>query len=239
VTRTELAGSLPLLHEQGVVVLRGVFPKDVLTPLRRSAEACFDTIEASEANAYGFTPFSYSVILPALLEFGAGSREQLLAPVTASGFNDLLAEVLDAPAACNLEQSWVRKRFAPSNAPRMYRPNTWHQDGGLGVSYSPQPQSATPMTRLLTCWVPLRDCGRDCPGLEFIRHRLDELIHYTELHDLSLRQRFATDRFWAPELEVGDAFLFLPGSLHRTYVRPEMGQDRLSLEYRFFPVSHV
>ena len=68
-----------------------------------------------------------------------------------------------------------------------------------------------------------------------MREHLTDLLHYTELDDVRLRRRFAPDRFWAPELEFGDGLLFLPGTLHRTGVRPEMELDRLSAEYRFFP----
>ena len=90
-----------------------------------------------------------------------------------------------------------------------------------------------PLTYLVTCWIPLHACGVDCPGLEFVRQRLDVLIHYSKLDDLSLRQRFAHEQFWAPVLESGDGLLFLSGSLHRTYVQPEMQRDRVSVEYRF------
>ncbi len=235
------AADLAQLREQGVLVLRGAFPKDALLRLKRSAEACFSAIEAGQtqslAAVHQFTPFSYSVLLAALSNFGGGSIEDLMAPLQAAGLDGLLAEAIRGDLTCNLEQAWVRKRYAPINAPRQYHPNTWHQDGGLDAVYSPEPDSAIPLTRLLTCWIPLHPCGVDCPGLEFIRHRLDVLIHYSELEDLRLRQRFASELFWAPVLESGDGVLFLAGSLHRTYVQQEMRRDRLSVEYRFFPGS--
>jgi hypothetical protein len=90
------------------------------------------------------------------------------------------------------------------------------------------------MTALLTCWIPLNACGVDSPGLEFIRSRQSGLLHFTELDDLTLRQRFSPEDFWAPELELGDCLIFLNGALHRTYAHAEMGHDRLSLEYRIF-----
>ena len=90
------------------------------------------------------------------------------------------------------------------------------------------------MTRLLTCWIPLQACGSDSPGLEFVRHKMDALLHYTELDDAGLRQRFPAELFWTPNLQFGDAVVLLPGTLHRTHVLPEMSRNRLSLEYRFF-----
>ncbi len=238
-TKVDLAATLAQLHAQGAVVLRDACPKSALVGLQRSAQACFDAIEAGEtqepARLYRFTPFSYSVLLAALLDFGIHSHNALLAPLKAAGVDAWAAEAIGGEPTCNLEQSWVRKRYAPSRAPRHYQPNTWHQDGGLGASFGPESDPAIPLTQLMTCWIPLQACGRDCPGLEFVRVPLKALLHYTELDDSLLRQRFRSKQFWAPELEPGDALVFLAGTLHRTYVRPEMHNHRLSLEYRLFP----
>jgi hypothetical protein len=169
--------------------------QSLLTPLREAAEACFRQIPSEPLVRYGFTPYSYSVRLTALLDFGALRLDD----------------------------------------PRHYRPNNWHQDGGLGVSFPPTPGAMPPMSRLVTCWIPLSDCGRSSPGIEFINEALDRLLHYTELDDARLRQCFPADAFWAPDIALGDALVFPPGTLHRTYVRPEMTDDRLSIDYRFFP----
>ena len=221
------------LREKGVVVLPGVFPFEILMSLKGAAEICFEAIARDEVDAkkYRFTPFSYSVVIEALREFGSGDIAGL---VRSTGIERLVAEVMGEEIECRLEESWVRKRFAPCNAPRQYHPNSWHQDGGLGVKYGADGEVG-PLTRLLTCWIPLQACGSERPGLEFVRQRLPRLLHYRDLDDGVLRQRFAAELFRAPELEFGDAVLFLADSLHRTYARPEMRGDRLNLEYRFFP----
>jgi len=137
---------------------------------------------------------------------------------------------------CNMEQSWVRKKFAPLQAPAPeYHPQSWHQDGALGVRFPLESGPVIPMTELLTCWIPLNPCGRDSPGLEFVRRRQAALVHFTELGDSVLRQRFPPQDFWAPALELGDGLVFLNSILHRTYARPEMRHNRLSVEYRIFP----
>ena len=92
-----------------------------------------------------------------------------------------------------------------------------------------------PITELLTCWIPLNECGVDSPGMEFVCRRQPELVHFTELHDPTLRQRFSPQEFWAPSLEYGDGLVFLNDILHRTFVRDEMQHNRLSVEYRIFP----
>jgi hypothetical protein len=229
---------LDQLQEQGVVLLRGVFPLNTLAAVRCAAQACFEAAEVGGRQAfpetYRYNPLSRSILLAALQDFGC-CVEELSAPIAIAGLDALLAGALGGAAACHLEQSWVRKRYAPCHAPAGYYPNSWHQDGGLAVRFPSVQDSAIPMTRLATCWLPLDPCAGDRPALEFVRCRLDLLLHYTELDDRSLRRRFAPGEFWAPQLEPGDGLIFLNGMLHRTYVQPEMSRDRLSVEYRFSP----
>jgi len=135
-----------------------------------------------------------------------------------------------------MEQSWVRKKFIPRQAPGpQYHPQGWHQDGALGVTFPMNAGQDVPMTKLVTCWIPLNACGRASPGLEFVRRRQATLLHFTQLDDSTLRQKFSPQDFWAPALEFGDALVFLNGTLHRTYAHPEMQHNRLSVDYRLFP----
>ncbi len=226
------------LSEQGLALLRDVFPKDQLTVLQVAATRCFGAIGTDRPlpGHYRFNPFSHSVLLTAMLDFGCGSSKELVAPLSAAGLDELFSEAIAGEWTCNMEQSWVRKKFAPSQAPgRPYHPQNWHQDGALGVRFPAQSGTVIPMTRLLTCWIPLNPCGSDSPGLEFVRRRQTDLLHYTELDDATLRQRFPQHRFWAPALEFGDGLVFLSGTLHRTYAHPDMRHNRLSVEYRIFP----
>ncbi|MGH9667519.1 MAG: hypothetical protein ACRD9L_24115 [Bryobacteraceae bacterium] len=234
-TAEQTAAHLDVLREKGVVLLSGIFPKEPLAAMAQAAGACLQAIAAGRCDPerYRFTPYSQSVLLGALRDYGV---EDPMVPL-ASLPDGLLSQAMDSTVECKREQSWIRKRFAPAHAPPAYHPNQWHQDGGLGVRFPEQPGAAMPMTRLLTCWLPLHACGADSPGLEFIRRPLDSLLHYTELTDEKLRSRFAPEDFWTPALEPGDGILFLNGTLHRTHVRLEMQEDRLSAEYRFFPAT--
>ncbi len=229
---------LEQLQKHGVVVLPSVFPLDALAALRTATQACFEAAEGGSRQAlpesYRYNPLSRSVLLAALRDFGC-SAEDLSAPLAIAGMDELFTGAMGGAVACQPEQTWVRKRYAPYHAPHGYHPNSWHQDGGLGVRFPARGDAAIPMTRLLTWWLPLDPCGGDRPALEFVRGRLDRLLHYTELDDAALRKRFAPEQFWVPELRPGDGLMFLNGTLHRTYVQPEMRADRLSVEYRFFP----
>lgn len=226
------------LREQGVVLLKGVFAKGPLTKLKQAAARCFEAIETERSlpEHYQFSRSSNSFLLTALLDFGCDGRDELAAPLSAPGLEGLFLEAMGAEWTCNLEQSWVRKKFAPLQAPTSgYHSQNWHQDGALGVQFPLEPGPVVPMTELLTCWIPLNACGIESPGLEFVRRRQPALVHFTELGDLALRQRFSPQEFWAPALEFGDGVVFLNNILHRTHTRPEMLNNRLSVDYRIFP----
>ena len=228
-------GSTSQLQDSGVVVLRDFFAKVSLSAFQEAALRCFAVVEAdcAAAERYKFNRFSHSVPLAALIDFGC---EKLAQPLSAPGLEELLSAAMGCVVTCNLDQSWVRKKFAPTLAPvSMYSDQGWHQDGALGVRFPSESGYVLPMTELLTCWIPLDACGKDAPGLEFVRGRQAGLLHFIELDDAALRQRFRPEEFWAPELELGDGLVFLNSVLHRTYTRPEMRRNRLSVEYRIFP----
>ncbi len=225
------------LRETGIALLRGVFDVDLLVRLHGAAKRCFEALDAGlqPPDSYRFNRAGHSVLVTALVDFGASSGE-LLSPLATAGLDDLIQGALDGPWACSMEQSWVRKKFAPAfTADRVLAFQNWHQDGALGVRFPAAPSPDIPMTELLTCWIPLQRCGGDSPGLEFIRGRQASLLHFTELGDAALRRRFPAEQFWRPELEVGDGLVFMKSVLHRTYESPEMSSNRLSVEYRAFP----
>jgi hypothetical protein len=226
------------LREEGVTLLRNAFAKESLTNLNEAAKRCFKAIgqQSPPAERYRFNRISNSLLLTALLDFGCTDAGELVAPLSAPGLEPLFTAVLGRSWICSMEQSWLRKKFAPHQAPSpQYHNQGWHQDGALGVRFPTERGSTVPMTRLLTCWIPLNPCGADSPGLEFIRRPQPSLLHFTELDDAALRQRFPQHEFWAPALELGDGLVFLNSVLHRTSARPEMRHSRLSIEYRIFP----
>jgi hypothetical protein len=230
------------LRELGVVLLRDVFAKDSLNRLKAAAERFFEAANREELfpNRYQFNRFSNSFLLTALMDFGCASEEELLAPLSAPALEDLFSAAMGRAWTCNMEQSWVRKKFAPSKAPaRQYHPQGWHQDGALGVRFPAQPGSPIPMTELLTCWIPLNACGIDSPGLEFVCRPQATLLHFTELDDAALRRRFPSREFRVPALELGDGLIFLNSILHRTYTSSEMQRNRLSIECRIFPRKNL
>ena len=229
------------LREHGVAFLRGSFATDALSRLKAAATRCFTAIEAGQAlpEHYKFNRFANSILLTALLDFGC-SLEDLLAPISAPDLQSLFSEAMRSDCSCNLEQSWLRKKFPPSHpAGSGHPPQDWHQDGALDIRFPLNADQASmqsiPMTELLTCWIPLEPCDKERPGLEFVRGPQPSLLHFSELNDATFRQRFPPEAFWAPELAFGNGLVFLNSVLHRTHTRPEMQRSRLSVDYRLFP----
>lgn len=244
--------ALKQFEEDGVVLLRDVFSTSLLATFRQAGVQCFTAIEARTVlpEKYKYNQFSNSLLIEALADADCArphlSINELSMPLAAPSLGALCVEALAADWTCGLEHSWVRKKFAPGNSPDGRDASQgWHQDGGLGVQFPEAIHSrdergywisTVPMTELATCWLPLEPCGRDAPGLEFVRGSQPGLLHFTELADGDVRKRFAAERFWAPEMEPGDAVVFRNSVLHQTYVSAGMTRDRMSVEYRVFPV---
>jgi len=167
---------------------------------------------------------------------------------------DLLAGIHSGPAgawiraelrsriACDLDQAWVRRQYAPANYAPLHAPHGWHQDGALGFDFLSHQNGCFPSDALLTmatCWIALEACGVDAPGLELVTRRLEALLPPAELTDDRVRARFAPEEFQRPMIEPGDALLFRGDILHRTHVTPAMTKDRTSIELRFFPADNL
>ena len=105
-------------------------------------------------------------------------------------------------------------------------PVAWHQDG-----------SRLEQTRMLTCWMPLSECGENSPSLQIALGKLNHLYPEADLpqivesrHDLSV---------WRPCYVPGDVMLFDPFTIHGTHFHDDMSEQRYSLEVRFCPQTHV
>lgn len=249
------------LKNYGVVLLKGILDTAQLSLVARSATQCFSSIEQilheqGSEQVSNYLPFYYffnarstSVSLFALDDYQVTRAfetisHQMLSILVNSLAYQILAQMMDNSLLFNLSQSWVRKQYAPSHYHPLHTPHSWHQDGALGVTFNPLSDRSNdyisePLTPLITCWIPLTDCGRNRPGLQLIRRNLDQLLHYDCLNEVKLRQRFAPDEFWSPEMTLGDVLIFLNGTLHKTYVTEAMTQDRISVELRLMSAKKI
>ncbi len=141
--------------------------------------------------------------------------------------------------ACDLDQCWIRRQWAPGRYPHSHAPHSWHQDGALGFDFLGGGEAEGGLLSMTTCWIALTACGDRAPGLELLDTEIERLLPVDDLADPAIRSRYPDGDFARPVLDPGDALVFGGGVLHHTYVRPGMTNDRTSLELRFFPAAHL
>lgn len=187
-----------------------------------------------------FQPTASSFTVGAI--FSQQELRRLLSSIMSEPVGSWITENLLGSLVCDLDQSWVRRQFAPGRYPVFHAPHGWHQDGALGFDFRAHPSGRFPaegMLRMVTCWVALDPCGEDAPGLELVCPPMDGLLAPSQLLDQGVRALFRKDQFCRPVLEPGDALLFRGDILHRTHVSQEMTKDRTSVELRFFPANQI
>ena len=178
-------------------------------------------------------------------EFAIHSSSLRLRAVEGLGIDDVLRHAISADllhrlgplTACDIDQCWIRRQYAPRHAPLHHAPHSWHQDGALNfdfVAHAGAPLPADALLDMFTCWIPLTPCGVDAPGLELVRQRIDRLLAPAELTPERVHDRYPPDTLARPAMQPGDAVLLSGDTLHRTHVTPAMRQDRTSIELRFF-----
>jgi len=143
--------------------------------------------------------------------------------------------------ACDIDQSWVRRQYAPARCPSGHTPHSWHQDGALAFDFlaHPVPSPVDALLVMVTCWIALSACGFDAPGLEFAASDRPDLLRPEALTDTAVRAGHDASAFEHPILEPGDCLVFGGSVLHHTYVTPTMRNDRTSLEIRLFNANRI
>lgn len=95
-----------------------------------------------------------------------------------------------------------------------------------------------------TLWIPLVDTGEDTPGLSVFLENVDTAIeHSLEKSDgryaeIELDEYYVESSKWLkPVVRAGDAMIFPPTTVHRTFVPEKVTKDRYSCEFRLVPKS--
>jgi ectoine hydroxylase-related dioxygenase (phytanoyl-CoA dioxygenase family) len=239
-----------LLNQKGFTLRQSILTTPEISRLALRIDAQYQTLEAARRRD-GLA--ALSELVPSGQKFAATASSLTLGAVFAHDeIHALLAAISIGPAAewarqelpnriaCDVDQAWVRRQYAPTNYPAFHSPHGWHQDGALGfdflshghVSFLPEA-----LLSMVTCWIALSPCGTEAPGLELVTQRLETLLPPVELADARVHERFPPEDFWRPAIEPGDALLFRGDILHRTHVTPAMVKDRTSIEFRFFPAN--
>lgn len=175
--------------------------------------------------ASGSLPFLEATVgLSVDLVLSAFARSLVL-PVVETTFS--------GPVTCNIEQSWIRRQYAPAHRPRDQFAHAWHQDGALRRTTETVP------LKMATCWSPLIDCGLFSPGIELVARRWDRLLEVVELDDSTIQTEIRPSIFRKLKLEAGDVLILLGDALHRTHATSKMAADRTSIELRLFPQNAI
>ncbi|MEO8526615.1 MAG: phytanoyl-CoA dioxygenase family protein [Caldimonas sp.] len=189
-------------------------------------------------NAANFNAHSSSLRLDAVDRFDVKS---IATALVADEVGAVCRAHLGSELACDIDQCWIRRQYAPDRYPLGHAPHSWHQDGALGFDFladaGPLPRAA--LISMLTCWIALTPCGEDAPGLEFVDHEFDALLPLASLTDNAVRASHDESKFVRPMLQPGDALVFGGGVLHHTHVRDGMHLDRTSVELRFFAAGRI
>lgn len=147
---------------------------------------------------------------------------------------------LGAALACDVDQCWVRRQYAPARYPPGHAPHSWHQDGALGFDFlRAQAPSVDDLLAMVTCWIALTACGEEAPGLEWVDVDCSALLVPSALSDSSVRHAHDDAMFRRHEMQPGDCLAFGGGVLHHTQVSASMTRDRTSLEIRLFAAERI
>lgn len=239
-------------EQDGFALGRSILALPELLSLSSRVDGCYQTVE--EARRRGglaavdplvpsgqrFAATASSLTLGAILS--DEEIHSLAASISTGLINNWLHAELGDSIACDLDQAWVRRQYAPSHYPVFHTPHGWHQDGALKFDFQAHRAGEFPPDALLsmvTCWIALTPCGAESPGLELVTQRLEGLLTPANLIEEDVRKRFTAELFWRPVMEPGDALLFRGDMLHRTHVTRAMTKDRTSLEFRFFSADNI
>lgn len=143
--------------------------------------------------------------------------------------------------ACNVDQGWVRRQFAPTRYPPGHAAHTWHQDGALGHDFLRLAGTAQSegLLAMVTCWIALTPCGDGAPGLEWVDDDISELLEPEALTDDAVRARHPHSAWCHAAMQPGDCLAFAGNVLHHTQVAATMRRDRTSVELRLFDARRL
>lgn len=227
---------LPFPHPGGALLLPGLVPQDVCSHWLTLIEQRYATLDAEALTASGdYSPHSSSLRLRALPQIPVG--EVWAALRRSPEFLATVHHALGPHISCAVDECWIRRQYAPGRYPPLHAAHSWHQDGALGFDFlalGSQPAPTDALLEMLTCWVPLMDCGDDAPGLELIARRQESLFAPLELTAGHMAAQFLENEFWRPQMGEGDVLLFCGDLLHRTHIASGMRRDRVSIELRLF-----
>jgi hypothetical protein len=153
------------------------------------------------------------------------------AVLSRSKVKDCVEGYFGQPIGLSLNSSSIRLSEIDNPVRRVF-----HQDGAFLGGQDAE---------TLNCWIALDPCGESAPGLEVFPQAIDELLAFDkpgayvswEIDDALVYERMGAEKAWYPTFQPGDAFLFNHLHVHRTYLTPEMKENRFAVESWMFPIK--
>ncbi|MBF2053484.1 MAG: hypothetical protein IGS03_08475 [Candidatus Sericytochromatia bacterium] len=212
-----------VLQTQGALLLRGLFPQDLIVRLH---QAVADTYAKTEQQLVAGTlpPDFYQ----SLYRYGHVRRSQI------AGYDALEAELMGQPLLRRLLQARYGSEvmlLSQNTLPRRQDPAQPER----AIALHQDQEFAGPLRSGLNLWIPLTPAGGEAPGLEIWLGHPQVPLLALDMPDALRAQvlaNFAPCQRWRPVLQPGDALLLSFFTLHQTWVTPEMQQLRLSHEMR-------
>src|ERR1051325_3407464 len=131
-------------ERNGLILYRNLLPGDLIAALHAQIDSKYDQIESAR-RAGGFVndivgTTERFVPTASSLTVGAAISEKtlrlVLAQIAEAPTGAWIKNELESHVVCDLDQSWVRRQYAPANYPRFHAPHGWHQDGALKFDFA-------------------------------------------------------------------------------------------------------
>lgn len=216
------------IHSHGCVLLKSLFSEDKVTRLLNKALQAYDDwkymSEKRLMSDYQLNLFNKLNHLPLS---SLGPQQKILNELQNSFIQPILKLYFHNNYQVIEENSMIRfqeyKRFK-HRVP-------FHQD-----------QYFLHKERVLNCWIPLKSCGINSPGIEILPIPVDYLlpVHSTtenqsyefEILETTLEKEIGNYQLWQPDFQAGDVLIFTHYVIHRTYMTKQMAEPRFSIEFR-------
>lgn len=212
-----------VLQVQGALLLRGLFPQDLIARLQQAVAATY--AETERQLAAGTLPPDF---YQSLYRYGHVRRSQI------AGYDALEAELMAQPLLRRLLQARYGSEvmlLSQNTLPRRQDPAQPER----AIALHQDQEFAGPLKSGLNLWIPLTPAGAAAPGLEiWLGHPQVPLLALdmpTSLREQVLAN-FEPRQRWRPVLQPGDALLLSFFTLHQTWITSDMQQLRLSHELR-------
>jgi hypothetical protein len=134
------------LGSDGIILCRAILARDGVANWKAAIDSRYHEIEIAHRNGHvakinsivgtreRFVPTASSFTI------GALNSERLLTELLNSISTEVagmwIRNFLGSRLLCNLDESWVRRQYAPSRYPPLHAPHGWHQDGALKFVFS-------------------------------------------------------------------------------------------------------